>query len=190
MPTCIFLGACNNMNSGNSVTDNALPFFSVDTGRLPRNEAFGLWQDEVVPCGEAHPHDKETETFASVTEGYLIDDMMLGRVWTPSQRIGRSRYRIARDGLSQYGLQFIIEGGIGKRDGGSEGWAGNRGDLLVADLTQTQMLEARDLNVIYFSVPRHLLGPLLNNPDHHNERVVSAKTPLLGLLNKIGRAHV
>lgn len=166
-----------------TVTDKALPCFRVDTGQLPRNTAFGLWQDEFIPHWELRPQDRTSDTFESATESYLIGDIVLGRVRTPSQRMDRSRYRIGRDGLSQYGLQFVVQGGIGKRDGGSDGWAGNKGDLFVSDLTQTQMLEASDPSVVYFSVPRYLLAPRLNNPDHHNERVVSAATSLTSLLN-------
>lgn len=174
------------MDSSGKASDKALPSFRVDTRQLPRNEAFSLWQDELIPHWELQPHDKDAERFESATETYLIGDIVLGRVETPSQRMDRSRYRIARDGLSQYGLQFVVDGGIGKRSGGSEGWADNKGDLFVSDLTQTQMLEASNLSVVYFSMPRYLLAPRLNNPDHHNERVVSASTPLAGLLN----AHV
>jgi len=171
------------MDRDDATVGAPLPSFSFDTGRMPPKTAFSLWQEELIPHWELRLHDRDIQTFASATEGYLIGDIMLGRVRTPSQRIDRSRYRIARDGLSQYGLQFIVGGGIGRCDGGSEGWAGNTGDLFVSDLTQTQRLDARDLNVLYFSIPRHLLAPLLNNPDHHNERVVPADTPLMGLLN-------
>lgn len=161
----------------------ALPSFSIDTSQLPRNTAFGVWQDEIIPYWEARLHDKRAETFDSAADGYLFGDIMVGRVRTASQHLDRSRYRIARDGLSQYGFQFIMDGGIGGRDGGSEGWAGAKGDLFVSDLAQTMRVEACNLRVLYFSVPRHLLAPRLNNPDHHNTRVLPANTPLVGLLN-------
>src|SRR5690606_8668060 len=83
----------------------ALPSFSVDTGRLPPKAALRLWQEELIPHWELRPHDRDADRFESATESYLIGDIMLGKVRTPSQRMDRSRYRIARDGLSQYGLQ-------------------------------------------------------------------------------------
>src|SRR5690606_16179870 len=137
--------------------------------------AFGIWQEEIVPYWEIRPGHKARDKFASMTEIYDLGDMMFGTVTTPAQRVDRSQYRIARDGLTQYGLQVIVGGRIGRRDGTDADVARRPGDVLIADLAQCQALEADDLSVLFFSVPRDVLAPLLQNPDHHNQRVLSRR---------------
>lgn len=163
-------------------TNSRVPCLKVDTGRLPRQAALELWQEEFVPHWEIRPRKNGQERFESATDSYLIGDAMLGTVRTPAQQIDRSRYRIARDGFTQYGFQFVIDGAIGRRDGGREAAARKKGDLFVSDLAQPQALEASDLSALYFSVPRHLLAPLLKEPDHHNQRLLSGHDRLTSLL--------
>lgn len=130
---------------------SGVPCLKVDTGNLPGKAAFELWQEELIPHWEIKLQESGQERFESAAESYFIGEVMLGKVRTPARRIDRSRYRIARDGLTQYGLQFIIGGRIGRRDGEGVVLARNRGDLFVSDLTQTQALEASNLSVLYFS---------------------------------------
>lgn len=164
--------------------DEALPSFRIDTRPLPRSTAFSLWQEELVPYWGIRLPDNRQDQFTSVMESFVIGDVTLGTVHTRAQYMDRSRYRIARDGFTQYGLQFIIEGCNGVRDGNSDSVARNRGDLLVCDLTQPQSLEASDLSVLYFTTSRDALAPLLTQPDHHNQRVLPGTDPLVALLRE------
>lgn len=167
-----------------TATDRALTSFRIDTEQLPRNTAFSRWQEELVPYWEIRLPDSRRDQFTSVMESFVIGDVTLGTVHTRAQYMDRSRYHIARDGFTQYGLQFIIDGRNGVRDGDSDSVAKNRGDLLVCDLTQPQSLEASDLSVLYFTTSRDALAPLLTQPDHHNQRVLPGTDPLVALLRE------
>jgi AraC-like DNA-binding protein len=158
----------------------------VDTQHLPGSEAFALWQDEFVPYWEVRPVRPPEEKFASSAEIHQFGAMALGTVKTPAQWIDRSRYRIARDGFTQFGIQIVRQGHIGKRDTGSDALASEPGDVLISDLSQCSTLEASNLSALFFSVPRDALEPLLTSPDHHNQRVISGKDPLAALL----RSHL
>lgn len=158
----------------------------VDTQHLPGNDAFALWQEEFVPHWEVRPVQPPREKFRSSAEIHQFGEMALGTVKTPAQWIDRSRYRIARDGFTQFGIQIVRQGHIGKRDGGNDVLAKEPGDLLVSDLTQCSALEASDLSALFFSVPRDVLAPLLTSPDQHNQRVISGQDPLASLL----RSHL
>ncbi len=154
----------------------------VDTRHLPGRDAFALWQEQFVPHWEVRPVQSPREKFQSSTEIHQFGDIVLGTVETPAQWIDRSRYRIARDGFTQFGIQIVRQGRIGRRDGGSDAVAKEPGDLLVSDLAQCSALEASDLSTIFLSVPRDALAPLLAAPDHHNQRVISGRGPLATLL--------
>jgi AraC-like DNA-binding protein len=139
-----------------------------------------------VPYWEVRPIRSPEEKFASSAEIHQFGEMALGMVKTPAQWIDRSRYRIARDGFTQFGIQIVRQGHIGKRDSGSDALAKEPGDLLISDLSQCSTLEASNLSALFFSVPRDVLAPLLTSPDHHNQRVIPGQDPLASLL----RSHL
>lgn len=158
----------------------------VDTRHLPGKDAFALWQAEFVPYWEVRPVKAPEEKFQSSAEIHQFGEMALGTVRTPAQWIDRSRYRVACDGFTQFGIQFVRQGHIGKRDAGSDALASEPGDMLISDLSQCSTLEASNLSALFFSVPRDALAPHLMSPDHHNQRVISGRDPLVTLL----RSHL
>ncbi|MHA6731641.1 helix-turn-helix domain-containing protein [Devosia sp. A369] len=176
------LGLVNSVDSRNAEAGAALQSFRIDTGNLVRKAGFALWQEELVPYWESRPCGNTQEPFRSVFECHLFGAVMIGRVGTPAQRIDRSRYRIARDGFSQYGLKIVLSGAIGKRDGHGESRAEAPGDVFLTDLSQPQAVESSDLDVLFVVMQRDLLAPLLKLPDEQNQRAISGQNPLTQLL--------
>lgn len=114
----------------------------IDTQHLPGKDASALWQDEFVPYWEVRPVRSPEEKFPSSAEIHQFGEMALGTVRTPAQWIDRSRYRVACDGFTQFGIQFVRQGHIGKRDAGAEALASEPGDVLISDLSQCSTLAA------------------------------------------------
>lgn len=166
--------------------EKQLRHLRVHTHELPGKDALRLWQEEYVPYWEIRPVGSPEDKFESSAEIHQLGDMALGSVRTPAQWIDRSRYRIAQDGFTQFGVQVVMEGHIGKRDAGPEALASEPGDLLISDLAQCSTLETSNLSALFFSVPRDALAPLLDAPDHHNQRVISGADPVAALL----RSHL
>lgn len=172
----------NSNGRSDAQTGPALQSFRIDTGNLAGKAGFELWQEELVPYWDSQPCGDVREHFRSVFESHLCGAVMIGRVGTPAQRIDRSRYRIARDGFSQYGLKIVLRGAIGKRGGDRESRADAPGDVFITDLSQPQTVESGDLDVLFVIMQRDLLAPLLTLPDEHNQRAISGQNPLAQLL--------
>lgn len=173
-------------NDVRATSGERLQSLRVDTRHLPGDQAFALWQDEFVPYWEVRPVRSTDDRFECSAEIHPFGNMVLGAVTTPAQWIDRSRHRIARDGLTQFGIQIVRQGHIGKRDAGIEAVAKEPGDVLISDLSQCSTLEAGNLSALFFSVPRDALAPLLTSPDDHNQRVISGRDPIAVLL----RSHL
>src|SRR5690606_40864942 len=109
--------------------EKQLRHLRVLTHDLPGKDALRLWQEEYVPYWEIRPVGSPEDKFESSAEIHQLGDMALGSVRTPAQWIDRSRYRIAQDCFTQFGVQVDMECHIGKLYAGSEDLERDRGDM-------------------------------------------------------------
>lgn len=123
----------------------------------------------------------DVDHFQGQAGGYALDQLLLGRSRSTAQAFDRSRYRTARDGLSNYLLQFYVEGACGQRDSASDAWT-RPGDLLIIDLAQPLATAASDFENLNLFIPRRLLAPLLTAPDTLHLTVLRREEPLVALL--------
>lgn len=123
----------------------------------------------------------DVDHFQGQAGGYALDQLLLGRSRSTAQAFDRSRYRTARDGLSNYLLQFYVEGACGQRHSASDAWT-RPGDLLIIDLAQPLATAASDFENLNLFIPRRLLAPLLTAPDTLHLTVLRREEPLVSLL--------
>lgn len=127
-----------------------------------------------------------------------MGEVALGRLKATAQDFDRSRYKIARDGMDGYLLQFYLRGQSAMR--GSNAEVVGEGDLYVIDMARPLTTSTSDHDQISLVVPRRLKAERLNGPDSVHMRVVPAGLPLVALalrspewrhltISEIGSAH-
>jgi len=163
--------------SGNHI---AIPHAVLGTAGMPPESAMALWRESMAAFYDVRARTGDGFRFRA--EAFHFGEIVVTAYACSAQTFDRSRLRIGRDGLDHLTLQFCLSGSHGPRDGGSADRAGP-GDILVADLAQPQATIASDFSSLNLTVPRRLLGPLLDAPDTHNLRRIPAGTPLATLLH-------
>lgn len=163
--------------------DMPVPKWEFDTKGMPMAQAFSVWQENVGVFYGVRLLNNAAERFHSQVEAFQLSETILANYKCVAQTFDRTRSRIGRDGLDHLSLQFCLEGGYGRRGGGTDEKA-EPGDLIIADLAQPYAVDTSDFRSLSFMMPRRLLAPLLNRPDEQNMRVISGKTPLVTLLRE------
>lgn len=152
-----------------------------DSRSMSVREAATGWAQAMSVMFDVRIGDDGAGRFHGLAGGYALDQLLVGRSRSMAQAFDRSRYRTARDGLSNYLLQFYTVGACGRRDSGSDTWT-RPGDLLIIDLAQPLATAASDFENLNLFIPRRLLAPLLTAPDALHLTVLRAEEPLVGLL--------
>ena len=158
-----------------------IPHSVFDTRGLAPKEAVSAWQESIGVMFDSRLREVNDCFFAHV-EAFQIGDLFLATSAMAAQSFDRSSFRIGRDGLDHFLIQFYTQGSCGQRDGGPETRT-RPGDLWVVDLTQAQASGISDCDSLNLIVPRRLLAPLLTRPDEHNLRVVPQDNLMVGLLH-------
>ena len=166
-----------------SETQNSLPHSEFDTGVLPRDQQFSAWRDAVSVIFDTQTADSRDAGFGTTVSGYLFGDVVLGSIQTGAQRYDRSNAKIGRDGHDQYVLQFYLGGHCRVRDGGPQACT-QPGDMFIVDAAQPLATETTRSDFLNLAVPRRLLAPLLNAPDHQSMRVIRGSDPTVALLRE------
>jgi AraC-like DNA-binding protein len=160
-------------------TDNiVVPHSILDAAGMPPERAMALWRESMAAFYDVRARSDAGFRFRA--EAFHLGEIVVTGYACSAQTYDRSRLRIGRDGLDHLTLQLVRSGTHGPRDGSSEDRAGP-GDILIADLAQPQATIASDSSTLNLTVPRRLLGPLLDSPDVHNLRRIRAGTPLVAL---------
>lgn len=167
------------MSQENS-NDKVQGSFFDSRGMSARDAAAG-WTQAISVLFDVRIGDKGVDRFHGLAGGYALDQLLVGRGRSTAQTFDRSRYRTARDGLSNYLLQFYVEGACGRRDSASDAWT-RPGDLLIIDLAEPLATAASDFENLNLLVPRRLLEPLLRAPDAVHLTIRRGEEPLVGLL--------
>ncbi|MBF0196020.1 MAG: helix-turn-helix domain-containing protein [Magnetococcales bacterium] len=167
----------------NSSSQSCVQTSLFSTKELAYEKRFSEWRDSIAALFDvSQPNSRLSDNFnATVKSSLLSQDVMLARCDTVEQRWQRSVLRFAEDGLDHYLIQVQLDGKQCVSRGQKESWC-SAGNLMIIDLA-----EKHDAyNIGKFSnfsviVSRHMLSPLLLNPDSQEGRVLSAKQPLVNL---------
>lgn len=151
-----------------------------DTRALPRTVASDAWNEAINVIFDARTRQRVDDGFHARVDAALLGEVALGRLAATAQDFDRSRYKIARDGMDGYLLQFYLRGQSARRSGSNSHVAGE-GDLYVIDMAQPLATSTSDHEQLTLVVPRRLLAPQLDQPDGVHMRVVPATMPLVSL---------
>ncbi|MFC6486378.1 helix-turn-helix domain-containing protein [Nitratireductor sp. GCM10026969] len=166
--------------SGKAMVGSAVLRSIFDSSGIPPREAFALWQEQLDHLAEARLV-KEPEGFHARAEAVVLDRLVVGSIQNTAYAYDRSRFRIARDGIDHYMLQFYKKGRMICRITGT-GEAIKPGDMILADMANPESVVILDIDVVNLVVPRALLAPLLVEPDAHGLRHFSGNDVLVKLL--------
>lgn len=157
------------------------PHSILDSVGMRPEEAYTPWQETLGGLYDIRLRAHEKAGFSFRAEAFHLGDIVLTTYRCSAQTFDRSRARIGRDGVDHLTLQFCLSGKHGRRDGhaGSEA---TPGDLLIADLAQSQATGTSEFDSLNITIPRRLLAPLLKAPDEHNLRRMPGAAPLTALL--------
>jgi AraC-like DNA-binding protein len=169
---------------------NQVRYLAMDTAGLAPKTAMALWQESIGVFYDARPHGEPEARFHFFADASHLGEAILTRYTCKvHNHYDRSPARIGRDGLDHVTLQVILGGRHGRREAASTEYA-EAGDVIIADLAQSQATAAFDLDTFNLTFPRRMLAPLLKAPDEHNLRVVPGKAPLTALLrNHLASLH-
>ncbi|MQT14878.1 helix-turn-helix domain-containing protein [Segnochrobactrum spirostomi] len=150
-----------------------------DTRHLPAPAAREAWNEAINVVFDSRLRKGADGFFASV-DAALIGDVAFGRIQGSAQDFDRSRYKIARDGMDGFILQFYFTGQSAARDGKRP--VAGAGDLYVIDMAQPLATATTDHDQFSLLVPRRLLAPRLKQVDSLHLQVLPANMPLVCLL--------
>ncbi|WP_296223991.1 helix-turn-helix domain-containing protein [Ralstonia sp. UBA689] len=157
------------------------PHSQFDTSVLPREHQFGAWQEAIGVLFDTRSAVPREHGFQARVDAYLCGETGIGMIDAQAQHYDRSRYKLGRDGMDTYVLQYYLEGSCIRRDGGIE-TATRPGDLFIVDAAQPLTTSTTDSRFLSLVVPRRLLTPLLQSPDELSMRVLRGDAPMIGLL--------
>lgn len=170
-----FTGESERTNAGLTI-----PRSVFDTSGLPPHKAFTLWQEQLDHLADVRLV-REPEGFHARAEAVVFDRLVLGGIRNTTYTYDRSRFRIARDSIDHYMLQFYKKGRMICRKTGT-GEAVRPGDMTLADMANPESVAIVDIDLVNLVVPRVLLEPLLAEPEVHGFRRFSGDSVLVKLL--------
>jgi AraC-like DNA-binding protein len=162
-------------------TRAAVARFNVSA--VPVHERFDVWHASIgcIFDVDLHRQERQERGFHATLDGGLIGALMVVRTRTVAQRWRRPLWKIARDGLDHYMIQYYAAGTqVCDWAGGSV--AMPRAGLLVYDLSREMVARSSDLDNLSLIIPRQQLAPLLRQPDAHHMRALPASGPLVAML--------
>ncbi len=153
------------------------------TRHLSPDKRFSAWKKNIGPMFDITPASASVGRRShNMITSYLIDNqIMFSGCSKHAQRFHRTPLKIASDGLDHYVLQTHVSGGQtlchGRKTTNCK-----PGDLIVLDLADSYEATATDSTQRSLMIPRHLLSPLLTNPDGQGGRVLRGDSPLATLV--------
>ncbi len=164
-------------------SDTKLLRSRFDSRHLPAHLAQTAWNEAISVIFDSRSRKSVEDGFFAHVDAAFMGDVALGRLQSTAQDFDRSRYKIARDGMDGYLLQFYLSGRSASR-GGSNSEVAGEGDLYVIDMAQPLATTTTDHDQISLVVPRRLLSSRLESPDASHMRVIPAGLPLVALFRE------
>lgn len=156
---------------------------TFSTRYLRPEKRLPAWQKNIGPMFDiTAPSNAINSAVHNTVTSYLVDNQVLFSGCTShAQRFTRNSLKIAGDGLDSYAIQTHLSGEQELRHGGKTSNC-KPGDLIVLDLANSYEATATDSAQRSLVIPRHLLSPLLVNPDGQGGRVLRSDSPLASLV--------
>lgn len=164
-------------------SDSKLLRSHFDSRALPAHLAQPAWNEAIGVLFDSRSRKSVEEGFFAHVEAAFMGDVALGRLQSTAQDFDRSRYKIARDGMDGFLLQFYLNGRSASR-GGSNSEVAGEGDLYVIDMAQPLSTATTDHDQISLVVPRRLISARLDSADAAHMRVIPAGLPLVTLFRE------
>lgn len=156
-----------------------IPHSHFNLTHLDEHERYDAWRDSIacVFTVEAAP-DIRNRGFHAEVEAWQLTDLMLVRTETLQQQWNRGVTEIARDGMDHYMIQLFVAGStvIGNNQHTANDY------LIVFDLSREASTFTSSFNNLSLILPRRMLEPLLNWPDHQHLRTLPLSDPLAAML--------
>jgi AraC-like DNA-binding protein len=165
-----------------------LPRSRFDTTTMRQKDAHLMWRESIGVLFDTRLRAPTEDPFFASVDAALIGGVGVARTRSTSQDFDRSRYKIARDGMDGYLVQFYLSGESGSRR--TSGSVARPGDLYVIDMAQPLATSTIDHEHLSLVIPRQMLAPRLKRPNDSHELVLPAKMPLVSLLrDTLGSLH-
>lgn len=160
-----------------------MPRSHFDTSAVAPELRFAAWREAIAVLFDVSYDGRvDAATFPASVEAYLLGNNITLATWCGArQSFARPLSKIARDGHDCYLIQFYFEGNCIARRTDARHSAQPR-DMVIIDAAQPLAFETTEFRNASLIVPRHLLAPMLRDPDDHNMRIVPASVPLVTLL--------
>ncbi|MCV6587735.1 MAG: helix-turn-helix domain-containing protein [Marinobacterium sp.] len=156
-----------------------IPHSYFDLESVDSQERYDLWRDSIA-CLFSVEADADTrvQSFKAEVEAWQPGALMLARTTTQQQQWRRSTEEIARDGLDHYMIQLFMAGSTvvdAERQVKDD-------QLLIFDLSRESHTYTSVFTNLSLIIPRVMLEPLLDWPDHQHLRTLSVTEPLVAVL--------
>ncbi|HEY4344411.1 MAG TPA: helix-turn-helix domain-containing protein [Parvibaculum sp.] len=146
-------------------THSKSPSSLFRTSTLPPPERFAAWRESMgVFLSSSLAPEADMEAFRGEVEGYLIDDILFGRVLASGQKYDRGSAKIARDALDHYMIQVFLDGACEMNVHGRV-LQSRPGQAIAFDLGEVLDSVNSDFDLLCLIIPRARLAPLLSFPD-------------------------
>ena len=159
-----------------------LPRIRIDSATLGRKVCYMLWRQTHNVLFE--PNDDSAEikdNFEASLAMYNAGPMVFGWGKVMPQCYHRSARKIAKDGIDHYFLLLIKSGRFYGQTDGHDVELAPGGCALFSFASPSQTFSERS-DLVALTLPRAILGPLLDDPDQVGGSVLSRDTPLCRVL--------
>ncbi len=131
---------------------------------------------------DAALEDRDAIRFDAVIKALRVDSMMLTETRSVAQLWQRGPREVAQNGLDHYMVQLFLAGSASweKRDGGDQ--TVRAGDIIAFDLACEMQVRTTGFKHLSLIIPRALLAPMLDYPDHHHMQVLPGNVPVVRIL--------
>ncbi|PKR51863.1 helix-turn-helix domain-containing protein [Thalassospira marina] len=154
-----------------------------DTGSIEERMRYDVWR-ESISClfnVDATRENRDPRRFNATIKALRVGNLMLTETRSVAQLWQRRPLEIARDGLDHYMVELFLSG--------SAHWDSRYGeqivrpgDIIVFDFACEMQAHTTDFEHLSLIIPRSLLGPMLDYPDHHHMQVLSGSLPVVRML--------
>ncbi|MEX2335117.1 MAG: hypothetical protein WD600_12720, partial [Pseudohongiella sp.] len=153
------------------------------TQYLCPDQQLGVWEESIDTLFDVTPSPQSISSRCHTTvASFLIDNQfMFSGCSTHAQRFERPPLRVARDNLDYYVVQTHLSG-TQEIAHGSATVCCNPGDLLILDMADKHEATTTAFTQRSLVIPRHMLTPLLSDPDSQAGRVLKGGSPLTTLV--------
>lgn len=155
-----------------------------DTSCIEELLRYDVWR-ESISClfnVDAAREDRDPVRFNAVIKALRVDNVMLTETRSVAQLWQRRPIEIARDGLDHYMVQLFLAGSATWESRNGDDQTVRAGDIIVFDLACEMQARTTDFRHLSLIIPRAVLAPMLDYPDHHHMQLLPGSLPVVRML--------